>query len=168
MGRMLSRFVADIYSEKFLSQSLMRLSELAPEASEGAKLQLSLLPLLLPEIVELLETVITNGGDNNKARALAAGLISYVNSPLDILPDDESGPLGFLDDCLVCIAGLRYLDELEFVANSPLRLGAEELYATLAPKLDCDLRASIERFVSDLAENTATVASTTKVWHQGK
>lgn len=158
MGKMLQRYVNDAYRDQPLASLREKLFLIAPTASTSQRLQVGMLPLLLPDLVRTLEQIIVNAKDDQAARGFAGGLLAYVYNPLDIIPDEE-GPIGLVDDTVVCALGLGKLVQREQFVHDEFTQGACELVVGLLGILDGDLRDALERFVEDLSETTARQVS---------
>lgn len=152
MGTMLERFVADTFRDTRIPDLMPELKRIAPSASMAERLELALLPMLLPALVGGVERVIAAAAAP-AVRGFAGGLLTYVYNPLDILGDD--GALGLVDDTFVCALGLRTLQDEKLIELDDYLAGICELAMRLLPKLDEDLVESIRRFVSDLRRTTA-------------
>jgi uncharacterized membrane protein YkvA (DUF1232 family) len=122
-------------------------ASLAPRASGSQQVVLGLVQLLLPELITAVEGVILESAHDARARRIAAGLLTYVCNPLDIIGDDL--PLGRVDDVLICALGLKRLERLGFKLNDR-NAAICELAVNYLPCMRQDIRDSIEEFVSSL------------------
>lgn len=154
MGKMLHRYVSDAYRDHPLSTLNDRLRELAPRGTPAQLTQIALLPMLLPALVAKLEQIIVLSDEDPAARGLAGGLLSYVYNPLDIIPDDE-GPLGLLDDVVICAIGLTALASGERWKLDEITSGACECVVALVPSLAPDLAQALKDFVAQLIDATS-------------
>lgn len=154
MGKMLQRYVSDAFRDQPISSLRERLTAIAPSASNAQRIELGMLPMLLPDLERVLQRLIVSVKDDDAARGFAGGLLSYIYNPLDILPDDD-GPIGLLDDTFVCAVGLMKLAERSTFVHDEFTRGICELVTSLLPALDAGLRDSIERFVADLLQATS-------------
>jgi uncharacterized membrane protein YkvA (DUF1232 family) len=72
---------------------------------------------VIPDILRLLRSVVTDGGAPIDVRLVIIGLLAWILSPIDLIP--EFIPvLGPLDDVVVAVVAMRYVRR---------RLGADDL-----------------------------------------
>ena len=156
---MLRSFIAEQYREHTLHAAMTAAAD-GPLAGStpAAQVRAALVPLLLPHLVEAVEHIIVGADDMPKVRAFAGGLLTYVFNPLDLIPDD--GPLGWLDDAVVCALGLRRLTEAGSVELDQHTDAVCELVLESLPSISADLREAIERFVADLWESGTDIPPT--------
>jgi uncharacterized membrane protein YkvA (DUF1232 family) len=74
---------------------------------------------LIPDLLRLLRSVIRDGSTPLDVRVVLVGLLIWILSPIDLIPEFIPG-LGPLDDVIVAIVALRYTRR---------RLGADALRA---------------------------------------
>jgi uncharacterized membrane protein YkvA (DUF1232 family) len=72
---------------------------------------------VIPDLLRLLRSVITDGAMPADVRIVLVGLLAWIISPIDLIPEFIPG-LGSLDDVIVAIVALRYVRR---------RIGVEEL-----------------------------------------
>lgn len=72
---------------------------------------------VIPDLLRLLRSVITDGAMPADVRIVLVGLLAWIISPIDLIPEFIPG-LGPLDDVIVAIVALRYVRR---------RIGVEEL-----------------------------------------
>ncbi len=102
-------------------------------------------PLRIPDLLRALADIIAQH-DDPRVRGFAGGIYAYVFNPIDIIPEDEAGYVGFVEDAVICWLGLRFLRDryqvrvpAELVRDDdPLRLAWEALAS--------DVRTAIEEF----------------------
>jgi uncharacterized membrane protein YkvA (DUF1232 family) len=63
---------------------------------------------VVPDILRLLRALVTDGGVPLDARLVIVGLIAWIVSPIDLIPEFIPG-LGPLDDVIVAIVAMRYV-----------------------------------------------------------
>ena len=63
---------------------------------------------VIPDVLRLLRALVTDGGVPLDARIVLVGLIAWILSPIDLIPEFIPG-LGPLDDVIVAIVALRYV-----------------------------------------------------------
>lgn len=127
---------------------------IAPGATPADHVRLGLLQLLLPELVSVVERVIVESSENDAARSMAGGLLTYVCNPLDIIGDDT--PLGRVDDTIICALGLKRLHEKHRVELDGRARAVCEVAIESFAHLSEDLQNGIEDFIADLESSTAT------------
>jgi hypothetical protein len=158
MNSYLRRFVLDSYLDKTLTDVIRKLESVTSESATLAhKISLAQAPLLLPDLVSLLEGVVVQADDHPKIRAYAGGLLTFVYNPLDYIGDDP--PAGLVDDVIVCALGLMKLAEEGTVQLDPTVEGVVRSTAGLAEYLKQDLLSAITEFVEEL--ETKVVPSVT-------
>lgn len=74
---------------------------------------------VIPDVVRLLRSLIADGSVPADVRVVLIGLIAWIISPIDLIPEFIPG-LGPLDDVIVAIVAMRYVRR---------RVGLEELRA---------------------------------------
>jgi uncharacterized membrane protein YkvA (DUF1232 family) len=74
---------------------------------------------VVPDLLRLLRSLISDGSVPADVRAVLIGLIAWIVSPVDLIPEFIPG-LGPLDDIIVAIVAMRYVRR---------RLGVEALHA---------------------------------------
>jgi uncharacterized membrane protein YkvA (DUF1232 family) len=62
----------------------------------------------IPDILRLLRALITDGSVPPDVRLVLVGLVAWILSPIDLIPEFIPG-LGPLDDVIVAIVALRYV-----------------------------------------------------------
>ena len=62
---------------------------------------------VVPDVVRLIRSVITDGSAPLDVRAILVGLLIWIVSPIDLIPEFIPG-LGPLDDVIVAIVAMRY------------------------------------------------------------
>lgn len=63
---------------------------------------------VIPDILRLLRALVTDGAVPLDARLVLVGLIAWIVSPIDLIPEFIPG-LGPLDDVIVAIVAMRYV-----------------------------------------------------------
>ena len=63
---------------------------------------------VIPDILRLLRALVTDGSVPLDARLVLVGLIAWIVSPIDLIPEFIPG-LGPLDDVIVAIVAMRYV-----------------------------------------------------------
>jgi uncharacterized membrane protein YkvA (DUF1232 family) len=63
---------------------------------------------VIPDVLRLLKALVTDGSVPLDARIVLVGLIAWILSPIDLIPEFIPG-LGPLDDVIVAIVALRYV-----------------------------------------------------------
>ena len=63
---------------------------------------------LIPDLLRLLRSLITDGTIPADVRVVLIGLVAWIVSPIDLIPEFIPG-LGPLDDVIVAIVALRYV-----------------------------------------------------------
>ncbi|MCK9907077.1 DUF1232 domain-containing protein, partial [Frankia sp. Cpl3] len=63
--------------------------------------------LLAPDLFVVLARLIVDKRVEMSAKALAGVAIAYFITPLDLIPEALTGPLGFLDDVVLAVYALR-------------------------------------------------------------
>jgi uncharacterized membrane protein YkvA (DUF1232 family) len=70
--------------------------------------------LLIPDFFYLLVRLTLDGRVSSLDKAKIAGVIAYIVSPIDLVPEAILGPLGYVDEViLTCYVLNRYLNEQE-------------------------------------------------------
>ena len=72
---------------------------------------------VIPDLLRLLRSLITDASIPTDVRVVLIGLLAWIVSPIDLIPEFIPG-LGPLDDVIVAIVALRYVRR---------RIGVEEL-----------------------------------------
>ena len=72
---------------------------------------------VVPDLLRLLRSLITDGSVPADVRIVLIGLLAWIISPIDLIPEFIPG-LGPLDDVIVAIVAMRYVRR---------RLGVDEL-----------------------------------------
>ena len=72
---------------------------------------------VIPDLLRLLRSLIADGSVPGDVRVVLIGLLAWIVSPIDLIPEFIPG-LGPLDDVIVAIVALRYVRR---------RVGTEEL-----------------------------------------
>ena len=72
---------------------------------------------VIPDLLRLLRSLITDASIRTDVRVVLIGLLAWIVSPIDLIPEFIPG-LGPLDDVIVAIVALRYVRR---------RIGVEEL-----------------------------------------
>ena len=152
MSKAIRGQMARDYEETAADDLMAGAANIAPDASAADHVRLSLLQLLLPDLLQAVETIIVDSDDNEATRSMAGGLLSYVCNPLDIIGDDL--PLGRVDDAIICALGLKRLRELDGVVLSPHVAAACEVAESSLSCLGGDLRESIVDFTKELERST--------------
>ena len=75
-------------------------------------------PLRIPPLLRALETVIDREPDP-RVRGFAGGIYAYVFNPIDIIPEEELGYVGFVEDAYICWRGLGILRDRFRVRSVP-------------------------------------------------
>src|SRR6186997_1080783 len=86
----------------------------------------------IPDVLRLLRALVTDGSVPLDARLVLVGLIAWILSPIDLIPEFVPG-LGPLDDVIVAIVAMRYVRRR--VGLEALRdrwVGSEDGFALLA------------------------------------
>jgi uncharacterized membrane protein YkvA (DUF1232 family) len=63
---------------------------------------------VIPDVLRLLRALVTDGAVPLDARLVLVGLIAWIVSPIDLIPEFIPG-LGPLDDVIVAIVAMRYV-----------------------------------------------------------
>ncbi len=63
---------------------------------------------VIPDVLRLLRALVTDGSVPLDARLVLVGLIAWILSPIDLIPEFVPG-LGPLDDVIVAIVAMRYV-----------------------------------------------------------
>ena len=63
---------------------------------------------VIPDVLRLLRALVTDGAVPLDVRIVLVGLIAWILSPIDLIPEFIPG-LGPLDDVIVAIVALRYV-----------------------------------------------------------
>jgi uncharacterized membrane protein YkvA (DUF1232 family) len=63
---------------------------------------------VIPDVVRLLRSMVTDGSVPLDARLVLIGLIAWIVSPIDLIPEFVPG-LGPLDDVVVAVVAMRYV-----------------------------------------------------------
>ena len=63
---------------------------------------------VIPDVLRLLKALVTDGSVPLDARIVLVGLIAWILSPIDLIPEFVPG-LGPLDDVIVAIVAMRYV-----------------------------------------------------------
>jgi uncharacterized membrane protein YkvA (DUF1232 family) len=63
---------------------------------------------VIPDVLRLLKALVTDGSVPLDARIVLVGLIAWILSPIDLIPEFIPG-LGPLDDVIVAVVALRYV-----------------------------------------------------------
>lgn len=63
---------------------------------------------VIPDVLRLLRALVTDGTVPLDARIVLVGLVAWILSPVDLIPEFIPG-LGPLDDVIVAIVALRYV-----------------------------------------------------------
>ena len=63
---------------------------------------------VIPDVLRLLRALVTDGAVPLDARLVLVGLIAWILSPIDLIPEFIPG-LGPLDDVIVAIVAMRYV-----------------------------------------------------------
>ncbi len=63
---------------------------------------------VIPDVLRLLRALVTDGSVPLDARLVLVGLIAWIPSPIDLIPEFVPG-LGPLDDVIVAIVAMRYV-----------------------------------------------------------
>src|SRR5689334_19641084 len=63
---------------------------------------------VIPDILRLLRALVTDGAVPLDARLVLVGLIAWIVSPIDLIPEFIPG-LGPLDDVIVAVVAMRYV-----------------------------------------------------------
>jgi uncharacterized membrane protein YkvA (DUF1232 family) len=79
-----------------------------PGERGGGSTPLRELAVFLPDVAKLLWRIVRDPRVSRRAKAIAAGAVVYVASPIDLVPD-QIPVLGQLDDVWVVTRALRYL-----------------------------------------------------------
>lgn len=70
--------------------------------------------LLAPDLFVLFARLIQDKRVSTKSKAMAAAVVAYFLSPLDIIPEILTGPIGFLDDIILAAYALsRILHDVD-------------------------------------------------------
>lgn len=154
MNNLLQSYVTSAYNNHPISSLGERLTTIAPNASATQRIQLAMLPILLPELEQAIRKLIIDAKDDVKLRGFAGGLLSYVYNPLDFLAEDDS-PIGLIDDTFICALGLLKLMDTYPPSKDELTWAACNLVASLLSAVDNSLREAIESFVSGLEQTTS-------------
>lgn len=86
---------------------------------------------LLPDLLRMLRTIVTDRSAPLDVRAVLAGLMVWIISPIDLIPEFIPG-LGPLDDVVVAIVALRYVRRRLGVADLRRRWrGTDDGFALL-------------------------------------
>lgn len=148
---MLRSFVAEQYGAAPLSETLSEAGDILTGAEPHARIRATLVPLLLPHLVEAVEHVIVAADDRPDVRGFAGGLLTYVYNPLDLLQGD--GVLGWLDDAIVCALGLLKLTEEKKIELDDNTRAVVDVVTESLDALPADLRGAIENFIDSLWES---------------
>ena len=92
--------------------------------------------------------------DNDAARRMAGGLLTYVCNPLDIIGDDT--PLGRVDDAIICALGLKRLRTKHSIDLGERTLAVCDVAIESFAHLSEDIQNGIEDFVDELESSTNT------------
>jgi len=87
---------------------------------------------VIPDVLRLLRSLISDGSVPPDVRIVLIGLIAWIVSPIDLIPEFIPG-LGPLDDVIVAIVAMRYVRRR--VGLEALRdrwVGSEDGFALLA------------------------------------
>ena len=63
---------------------------------------------VIPDVLRLVRTLVTDGAVPLDARLVLVGLIAWILSPIDLIPEFIPG-IGPLDDVIVAIVAMRYV-----------------------------------------------------------
>jgi uncharacterized membrane protein YkvA (DUF1232 family) len=63
---------------------------------------------VIPDVLRLLRALVTDGAVPLDARLVLVGLIAWIVSPIDLIPEFIPG-LGPLDDVIVAVVAMRYV-----------------------------------------------------------
>ena len=63
---------------------------------------------VIPDVLRLLRALVTDGAVPLDARLVLVGLIAWILSPIDLIPEFIPG-IGPLDDVIVAIVAMRYV-----------------------------------------------------------
>lgn len=150
---MLRHFIAESYAEQSITAIVGDLRAHLPDADVVALTRAALVPVVLPDLVEAIETVVLGADKRPHLRGYAGGLISYVYNPLDII--QAEGVVGWIDDTVIAAMGLLKLGETEAVELDPVIRASCELAAATLPELGAPVRGAIEELVEALWAKTA-------------
>jgi len=107
-----------------------------------------------PDLFQLLSDLLSEPEVNNSERLKISAAISYYVVPYDIIPEEEYGPDGYIDDIYVCVYVLRDLEKkLGYDFLEEVWVGEEDLDKVLdICEKECDryivhLKEKILKFV---------------------
>jgi len=150
--RLTQVIVSDAWSNG-LAAAIARGEALMPTAMPHELVRLLLTTHLLPELAQGIEELIVSV-DLPAVRGFGGGLLSYIYSPFDIIPDDDTAA-GLVDDVLVCALGFALLVKLSALKmDSSLRAIVDEVEAAAGAALSAEHQALVRSFVNDLQRST--------------
>jgi len=88
--------------------------------------------LLVPDLFLLITRLMLDPRIETKHKVYMGAAVTYVVSPIDLLPESRFGPLGYLDDLVVVVAALNMLvNEVDRQIILEHWSGKEDLLATI-------------------------------------
>lgn len=92
----------------------LRPDQVIPPGSDGASIKLQHLvqdvAFMLPNLVKLLVRLVRDPRVPRKSKLLVGGLVAYVASPIDLIPD-AIPVIGLADDVLLAVYAVNHLIE---------------------------------------------------------
>ena len=94
-------------------KSGMNVNPIRPYLKENVSLDAKsfILPERIPDFLNELVQIMESQDIDTRIRSLAGAVYSYVFNPFDIIPD-QVGYLGFIDDAMIVIYGLKKIEEI--------------------------------------------------------
>jgi len=149
MRQFLRKYIIESFTNKSITDLLKEQQGVVDEAADlEHQIQIAYAPMMLPDLVEAMESVVINADDEPGVRGYAGGILSYVYNPLDFI--SVEGPVGLVDDTIICAMGLLHLESSGKIEMDGTVSALAHRAARLVEDLDQKISAAIKDFVENL------------------
>ncbi|MCZ7679786.1 MAG: hypothetical protein M5U28_13895 [Sandaracinaceae bacterium] len=156
---MLRAFIAESYAAQPVHEIAAQLVDVMPSASAADRVRAAQVPVLLADLVDIVEQVVIKADENAHVHGFAGGLLTYVYNPLDLLTAE--GIVGWLDDTIVCAVGLRRLHDDGLAQLDEPTLALCDVAREAREHLNPELASAIADFIEALWQNSSTMPAAT-------
>lgn len=149
MRQFLRKYILESFNNKKITDLLDKQKGVVGEGTDlDHRIEIAFAPMMLPDLVEAVESVVVQAEDDPNVRGYAGGILSYVYNPLDFV--DVDAPVGLIDDVIICAMGLMHLDRSGKIEMDSIIGALAHRTARLVEHLDQNLATAIKDFVENL------------------
>ena len=149
MRQFLRKYIIESFTNKTITELLQEQQGVVDEAADlEHRIQIAYAPMMLPDLVAAMESIVVSAEDDPRVRGYAGGILSYVYNPLDFI--SVEGPVGLVDDTIICSMGLLNLERSGKIEMDGTVSAMAHRAARLVEHLDQKISAAIKDFVENL------------------